>query len=284
MPLVVSAKDMPYTIKTERDTWLKRSPVQSNKLSAKEKIFFPSGEDLVALAIAPEKKDDHIRVTFDFQSLPTDTDEVAKALLKSKLNTWFVWPEHYVKVAGTEIGNNPVDVPSTRQNLSSAIPAGYDYVVNLPGRSKVNMGHPIVEGARMRWYEALHFDPSTKRYRPPEDSVVTGNIIRLAEFDRDKVRPWLAKQYGCGLSDVSIGVNSWYRDPVTNRAVGGASQSRHLWGDAIDCRVFIRGRQVNPYEANKRLDPLFSQGGLASASVFTHFDLRGYCARWSYGF
>ena len=78
-----------------------------------------------------------------------------------------------------------------------------------------------------------------------------------------------------------ITINSWYRDPVTNRRVGGASRSRHLVGDAVD---FV-APGIHPYDVYDRLNRWWgAKGGLASATVFTHIDTRGYYARWSYGF
>ena len=76
-------------------------------------------------------------------------------------------------------------------------------------------------------------------------------------------------------------INSWYRDPVTNAAVGGASMSRHLTGDAVD--FVIQG--YHPYDVFAELDYWWgSRGGLASSTVFTHIDGRGYRARWDYGY
>ncbi len=78
-----------------------------------------------------------------------------------------------------------------------------------------------------------------------------------------------------------IQINSWYRDPVSNRRAGGASRSRHLVGDAVD--FVVTG--IHPQEVNKRLESWWgSKGGLASASCFTHIDTRGCRARWTYGF
>jgi uncharacterized protein YcbK (DUF882 family) len=83
------------------------------------------------------------------------------------------------------------------------------------------------------------------------------------------------------LGDRPITVNSWYRDPRTNRLIGGARFSRHMTGDAVD--FVVAG--ISPPEVNRRLDSWWGgRGGIASASVFTHIDARGYRARWSYGF
>jgi uncharacterized protein YcbK (DUF882 family) len=80
---------------------------------------------------------------------------------------------------------------------------------------------------------------------------------------------------------VPIQVNSWYRDPATNAAVGGASQSRHMSGDAVD--FVVPGK--HPYDVYADLDAWWgNKGGLASSTVFTHIDTRGYNARWDYGY
>ena len=80
-----------------------------------------------------------------------------------------------------------------------------------------------------------------------------------------------------------IQINSWYRDPITNKAVGGASQSRHMAGDAVDFLVVEGAGYLNPFDVYGRLDPWWgNRGGLASSSLFTHIDVRGYKARWHY--
>jgi uncharacterized protein YcbK (DUF882 family) len=74
-------------------------------------------------------------------------------------------------------------------------------------------------------------------------------------------------------------ITSWYRDPATNAAVNGASQSRHLLGDGVD--FVVSGR--HPYDVYADLDSWWgNQGGLASSRSFTHMDARGYRARWNY--
>jgi uncharacterized protein YcbK (DUF882 family) len=90
-------------------------------------------------------------------------------------------------------------------------------------------------------------------------------IAALAQQARDRIgRPFL--------------ITSWYRPAEINRRVGGASQSRHIVGDAIDfyC-VGLTGNQV--YWA---LDPWWP-GGLGRYGQFpalVHLDARGFKARW----
>jgi uncharacterized protein YcbK (DUF882 family) len=107
-------------------------------------------------------------------------------------------------------------------------------------------------------------------YRQPANPGVVYNIIRIAEV----------MQNVKGLfGGAPVVVNSWYRDPVTNRRVGGASQSRHMVGDAVDFHI----PGVSLVNVYNRLDPWWaSRGGLARGQGFVHIDGRGYRARWTY--
>lgn len=62
--------------------------------------------------------------------------------------------------------------------------------------------------------------------RIPATENIRNNAIRLAKL-LDVVR----ESWGSAFI-----VTSWYRDPVTNKRVGGASRSQHLTGGAVDIR------------------------------------------------
>jgi uncharacterized protein YcbK (DUF882 family) len=111
---------------------------------------------------------------------------------------------------------------------------------------------------------------SAGSYRQPANPDVVYKIIKIAEV----------MQNVKGLfGGAPIKVNSWYRDPVTNRRVGGASQSRHMVGDAVDFHI----PGVSLKDVYDRLDPWWgSRGGLARGQGFVHIDGRGYRARWTY--
>ncbi len=107
--------------------------------------------------------------------------------------------------------------------------------------------------------------------RVPQNEAVVNQILRIASYLED-VRDF--------FGDPPITINSGYRPPGANKAVGGASNSQHLYGAAVD--IVVSG--IKPSEVYKRLNSWHgSKGGLASSSSFTHLDLRGYRARWSYG-
>lgn len=107
--------------------------------------------------------------------------------------------------------------------------------------------------------------------RVPQDQRVVDNIFRLADYLED-VRELFGKR--------TVLINSGYRPPAVNHAVGGASNSQHLYGAAAD--IVISGFQ--PHEVYKKLNSWHGdKGGLGDGSNFTHIDLRGYRARFGYG-
>lgn len=81
--------------------------------------------------------------------------------------------------------------------------------------------------------------------------------------------------------DAKIVINSGYRSLKHNKAVGGASNSQHLYGKAAD--IVVVGK--TPKEVFAAIEELqakgkMSIGGLHAYSTFTHYDHRGYKARW----
>lgn len=80
---------------------------------------------------------------------------------------------------------------------------------------------------------------------------------------------------------VPITINSGYRSPEHNLAVGGSKNSQHLLGKAGDIRV--KGKSpLEVYQAIELLikDGKMLQGGLGLYDTFVHYDWRGTRARW----
>lgn len=124
----------------------------------------------------------------------------------------------------------------------------------------------VHEGGHFTWGE---FTKNLSRV--PQNERVVDQIMKLAYY-LESVR----SHFG----NPSITINSGYRPPSVNRAVGGATNSQHLYGAAAD--FVVSG--IRPSEVYKRLDSFHgSKGGLGNGSSFTHLDLRGYRARFSYG-
>lgn len=81
-----------------------------------------------------------------------------------------------------------------------------------------------------------------------------------------------------------VQVISGYRCEARNRAVGGAPNSRHLWGDAADIQVQgWAGRDLR-----ELAELLIARGKLRNGGIGTyarkpltlHYDLRSIAARW----
>ena len=74
-------------------------------------------------------------------------------------------------------------------------------------------------------------------------------------------------------------VNSWYRDPDYNYAIGGVAHSMHLTCGAAD----IVKVGYEPYQVAAMLEahPLSDQFGIGNYNTFTHIDIRGMLGRTS---
>ena len=80
-----------------------------------------------------------------------------------------------------------------------------------------------------------------------------------------------------------IVINSGYRCPSHNKAVGGASKSRHMQGDAVDFIVKdIPTKEVFKHVLQTYNDKPFGIALSIEFKGFVHLDTRGYKARWSY--
>jgi len=121
----------------------------------------------------------------------------------------------------------------------------------------------IIPNGNFTWAEATQGGTRLPPNQATVDAIV--RIATLAQQARDRIgRPFI--------------VTSWYRPPDVNARVGGASNSRHIVGDAIDfyCEG-LSGNQI--YWA---LDPWWP-GGLGRYTRFpelSHIDARGFRTRW----
>lgn len=72
-------------------------------------------------------------------------------------------------------------------------------------------------------------------------------------------------------------INSGYRSPSHNAAVGGVKNSQHILGTAAD--IVVRG--VSPLEVAQYAEHLMpDRGGIGVYKDFTHVDVRAVRARW----
>ncbi|MEL7494177.1 MAG: D-Ala-D-Ala carboxypeptidase family metallohydrolase [Cyanobacteria bacterium J06554_11] len=262
-PPPVRQDDAVYTVRVLSNTWFKLSANhQAKELPADKKTLVRSGTVLALKDHEPAARG-HVILTM--------------ATLYQGRAKWAAYGPH-VAIEGNLPDNQPNNEdPPTQAVLHRPNPGKRGRKINLSFGFRcprlnawVNyfyLGEPVLAGGNFSWAEV-----TKNGQRIPTDAKVIGNAIRIAKA-MEEVRKRLGSR--------TVTVTSWYRDPATNRRVGGASRSRHLVGDAVD--FVVAG--IAPKRVNTLLDGWWgSRGGLASASSFTHIDARGHRARWSYGF
>lgn len=76
----------------------------------------------------------------------------------------------------------------------------------------------------------------------------------------------------------AVTINSAYRTPTKNKAVGGETYSQHLYGKAADIKV----KGVTPKKVAAYAETLLkNKGGIGIYSTFTHIDVRATKSRWN---
>jgi len=129
-------------------------------------------------------------------------------------STWYAYAGHaQVERAGKVV--YPPPKPST--------PAYTGKPFKLPGNSSTfYTDQPIIPGGSFTWGDATRDGT-----RIPETVTIVNNIIALAR-QLQRARNQIGRP---------VQVNSWYRPPAINAAVGGVSNSQHLYGKAADLQV-----------------------------------------------
>lgn len=117
-------------------------------------------------------------------------------------------------------------------------------------------------------FDRVEFDSKDGSQMPDK---IKYNITRLANY-LQIIRDHL---------DVPITVNSGYRSPEHNKSIGGSDGSKHMEGIAAD--IVVEG--YTPDQVFEVIEALTEQGklpngGMKAYSTFTHWDYRGWNARW----
>lgn len=151
-------------------------------------------------------------------------------------------------------------VPSPLPTPAAVTPASTTWTLD-----NIVLEQSIIPGGSFTWDEATRGGA-----RMPEDNEVLDGIIRIAT-EAQKARDLIGEPFI---------ITSWYRNPTANANAGGASGSRHLYGDAID--FWCEGKDGD--ELYALLDPWW-EGGLGRYSnhpALCHIDARGEVARWGH--
>lgn len=140
--------------------------------------------------------------------------------------------------------------------------------ITVPDWGTIKLGDPLCPGSSFTWGDMSHGGT-----RIPTKSVMEG-AVRLAQA----IQPIVNK------SGKKWQVNSWYRDPAYNASIGGAINSRHTYGDAID--FYFDG--MDDVHRSLYPDSAWAGGVAISPGKFVHLDVYGFGAgepksrRWTY--
>ena len=100
---------------------------------------------------------------------------------------------------------------------------------------------------------------------PYPKTIVSPKLLELLDSIREEI-------------GVPVLVNSGYRSPSHNKAVGGVSNSQHVFGTAADITIKDKTKLKSLKEICDRLNP---NGGVGlNYNTFVHVDVRGKRARW----
>ncbi|MEB3355871.1 MAG: D-Ala-D-Ala carboxypeptidase family metallohydrolase [Synechococcales bacterium] len=210
------------TLLITQDTLFKRRPLQSSSLPPEELFRVSKGSVWKLSSYAhrnAQGADFNKHVKF---ALRYERDEI------NGFNTWYVYEGH----AQVRVGDRvvyPLPRPTTPPPPPTPSYSGIPF--RLPGNvSTFYTDQPIIPGGNFTWGEA-----TKNASRIPDTVAIVDNIIGLAR-ELQRARNQIGRPFQ---------VNSWYRPPAINAAVGGASRSYHLTGRAADLEVAgYSGRQV----------------------------------------
>lgn len=119
---------------------------------------------------------------------------------------------------------------------------------------------------RIGFFDTKEFESKDGRPSPFDETVVKRELIVMLNAIRSRYgRP--------------IVINSGYRSPEHNKAVGGVANSQHVLGTAADIRPLSENMADLP-ELQSICDEMNPRGGVGFYDTFVHVDVRGERARW----
>lgn len=248
-----------------QSAFFKRRPVAETQLPPEERYLAAKGSvwklHSYAYADAQGSFENHIKFALKYEK-----DYIYR------LSTWYIsTPKAQIERNGVVVypiasptpvpvpipapAPSPVPVPTP---VPTPAPTPYQGTpFKIPGYSSTfYTDQPIIPGGSFTWGEA-----TKDATRIPETVTIANNMIALAR-ELQKARDQIG---------IAFIVNSWYRPPAINQAVGGVSNSQHLTGKAVDVQVpGYSGRRV----ANAIM--MWWQGGIgiySSIPDIVHLDI-----------
>jgi hypothetical protein len=245
-------------IRLIKDTVFKASDAQSSELDPSLKQAMPSGNKLDISAYVIEGN--HVKFT-----IANRLDDI-----KGR-NTWYCFLPHCeVSFNGRIVWDGDEkhltdDTEEDKPSVSAISNVGS--ALSLPGYSSpFYLGNSIYPGSNFTWAEA-----TKNGTRVPPTKQIVDNIISQAKC---------LDQFREHLGNKPLTVTSWYRDPITNKIVGGARNSDHLTGRSTD--IFCPS--MNIYDFQKICLSYWRHGGVGRGAPlgFVHLSSDNWYRVWDY--
>ena len=231
------------TIKSNTDTLLKKSPVQSSSLLKKRLHSVDKN------------------TTYKVEEYEVADNSHYKVKLAYDYGTWYIYSLHW-KVSWEDYEEDDLHQVKEKEKVISTFDITSidwtDFECKVSPHFRV---WEVTQGSSLRI--------------PTEDSI-KNNILNIAQ-ELERVRKeW--SEYLVSIDDYSspaLAVTSWYRPSEVNRRVGGVSNSQHLTGAAVDIYP-INGKGIqfeNWLDKNSWYNYALGYGQNSNKG-FTHIDLR----------
>jgi len=245
-----------YKIDVIKPTVFKRDTKQAVHLRDDQQFVPSVGSSYIAKAILEDIDTNHVKCTLE------------KPI--KGYNTWYLYKDHI------ELDESKGEPERQPEDAKIATPTDRGRAISLPGDVIVNLKDPIIPGGHFYWYEATH-----NGSRIPRNQKQVNNIKAIAALAEEIKTSLTKKAVELGKlpkgQKIAMIVTSWFRPEPYNGNAGGARQSEHLEGRAIDFYT----RLLSKSEIWDTLNPWFP-GGLGNYrnKSITHIDSRGYRARF----
>jgi lysozyme family protein len=245
-PTVLSGpiSDEKFNYTASQNTTIKLSPVDSSQLLAEQRAQIKAGTELTCIAheTAPGN---HVKVTLD------------GATIRGQ-RVWYLYKPHW------QLEQSQPEAHEEITLTKEPPPGDRGRAIQVPGLSApVYLNDPVCsDSPHFFWYEATHGGE-----RLPQNSNHTANIIKIACM-AEEARTKLGQP---------LRITSWYRPEPFNSRAGGAKQSTHLQGLALD---FNCGTMSGKQMARILSDWRGGMGIYRNFPMLLHLDARSSKARW----
>ena len=181
-----------------------------------------------------------------------------RAILRSALDGDGVTPQEFSDLKAILANAKTLDT-SSRQLIDGFLRKYYRPMIHQK---------PVPTGQLTTNFNVSEFTCKDGTAVPPD---LLGNVKTLAT-NLQALRDALGKP---------VKISSAHRTIAHNKAVGGASNSQHLYAKAAD--IVVSG--MTPHEVKKQIESLIKTGKMAEGGIglynsFVYYDVRGSKARW----